>query len=159
MIVVITGFPTHKEGLSFEWACLIRFQLLYSGQHPTRSAVCRKFISPTLGRKRTYVSRIEIAFQMLVHSPWREMELSVIITNYDVYSQIQTKLSSLASRVTIMNQPLQYLYDHEMADETLVDDNSESQTNILINTLFSNEEDNYLPNAYCQSFNVILIVF
>ena len=87
------------------------------------------------------------------------MELSMMITNYNVYSIVQTKLSSLASQITLLNQPLQYLYDHEMADETLVDDESEIQDNTVINTDFSNEDDNYLPNAYCPSFNVILDVF
>ena len=28
MIVVVIGFPTHKEALSFEWACLTPIELL-----------------------------------------------------------------------------------------------------------------------------------
>ena len=87
------------------------------------------------------------------------MELSMMITNYNVYSIVQTKLSSLASQITLLNQPLQYLYDHKMADEILVDDESEIQDNTVINTNFSNEDDNYLPNPYCPSFTVMLNVF
>ena len=96
---------------------------------------------------------------MMLHSPWHEMELSMMVTNYNVYSTVQTRLSALASQITLLNQPLQYLYDHEMANEILMDDESEFQDNAIINTDFSNEDNNYLPNPYCPSFNVFLSVF
>ena len=66
MIVVVYGFPTQKEGLGFEWACIISdHENSGIGQHPSKSRICREFVSQTLERRRKYISKIEIALLMV----------------------------------------------------------------------------------------------
>ena len=48
---------------------VLRFIVFYNelGQHPIQSHICRSFISPTLARRRKYISKIEIALQMVYY--------------------------------------------------------------------------------------------
>ncbi|KAK8793032.1 hypothetical protein WA588_006327, partial [Blastocystis sp. NMH] len=113
MIVVVFGFPTHREGLSFEWAW----------QHPTKSTTSRKYITKQMQNRRSYLPKIEIALRMLTHSPWKEMQLGMLITNCQVYSTAIDKFADLVSQVHLLNQPLQYLYDEQTTNESADEEN------------------------------------
>ena len=107
--------------------------------------------------RRSYLPKIEIALRMLTHSPWREMQLGMLITNCQVYSLAIDKFAELVSQVHLLNQPLQYLYDEQTTDESVEEeDDAES---LFINPQFSNEGDNYIPNAFCKQFTVKSTVY
>ena len=102
------------------------------------------------------MAKIELALEMLTHSPWREMDLGMIVTNFEVYEKIQEKYPRLVSQIDLQNRPLQYLYDSALADESLIDESPGDDTDFsLLNLAFSADHPNYSPNAYCQSFEYL----
>ena len=88
--------------------------------------------------------KIEIALRMLTHSPWKEMQLGMLITNCQVYSTAIDKFADLVSQVHLLNQPLQYLYDEQTTNESADEEN---------------EVENYIPNAFCKEFTVKSVVW
>ena len=101
--------------------------------------------------------KIEIALRMLTHSPWKELQLGMLITNCQVYSSVLEKFTDLVSPVHLLNQPLQYLYDEQITDESA--DEEDDVESLFINPQYSNEEENYIPNAFCKQFIVKSSVF
>ena len=101
--------------------------------------------------------KIEIALRMLTHSPWKEMQLGMLITNCQVYSTAIDKFADLVSQVHLLHQPLQSLYDEQTTNES-ADEENEVES-LFINPQFSNEEDNYIPNAFCKEFTVKSVVW
>ena len=106
-------------------------------------------------RRRGYLAKIEIVLEMITHSPWREMELGMIVTNFEVYEKVHEKYPHLVSQVNFQNHPLQYLYDSEIADESLIDESGEGADFSLLNSAFSADHPNYSPNIYCQRFEYL----
>ena len=101
------------------------------------------------------MAKIEIALEMITHSPWREMDLGVIVTNFEVYENVQEKYPRLVSQINFQNHPLQYLYDSALADESLIDESGDGADFSLLNPAFSVNHPNYSPNVYCRYFEYI----
>ena len=80
------------------------------------------------------------------------MDLSVIITNFSVFNEVQQSLHTLAANLRIQNQPIQYLYDLHYADEN-ISDNEEEATEI-VNSNFCEDNDMYIANEYCSEFHI-----
>ena len=76
------------------------------------------------------------------------MDLSMIVTNYSVFSEVQLHFKTLTSRLRVLNHPLQYLYDREIADE------EDGSQNDPLSSDIEREESRYIPNEYCPSFIV-----
>ena len=133
------------------------YSLIIVGQHPTKSTTSREYITKQMQNRRSYLPKIEIALRMLTHSPWKEMQLGMLITNCQVYSTAIDKFADLVSQVHLLNQPLQSLYDEQTTNES-ADEENEVES-LFINPQFSNEEENYIPNAFCKEFTVKSVVW
>ena len=92
------------------------------------------------------------------HTPWCTMNLSMLVTNGDVFNEVETSLSSLSSRLSLLSNSLQYLYDKDIADDTLLDDDSTAQIKEhsmgIINDAYTEGESGYVANEYCPVFTV-----
>lgn len=86
------------------------------------------------------------------------MNLSMLVTNGDVFNEVETSLSSLSSRLSVLSNSLQYLYDKDIADDTLLDDDSTAQIKEhsmgIINDAYTEGESGYVANEYCPVFTV-----
>ena len=83
------------------------------------------------------------------------MDLGMIVTNFEVYEKVQEKYPRLVSQIHFQNHPLQYLYDSELADESLIDESGDGNDFSLLNSSFSANHPNYSPNVYCQYFEYL----
>lgn len=92
------------------------------------------------------------------------MDLGIIITDYEVFSNVQKKYHNLAAKVNLQNHPLQYLYDINLANEQLSDENEEMEGSesggragsfSLVNRNFSSDNPSYIANAYCSRFEIV----
>ena len=96
------------------------------------------------------------------HTPWCAMNLSMLVTNTDVFNEVETSLSSLSSRLSVLSNSLQYLYDKDIADDTLLDEEGDADSSAqskehsmgIINTSYTEGESGYVANEYCPVFTV-----
>ena len=95
------------------------------------------------------------------------MNLSMIITNYTVFNEVQLLYGDFLSSLQVSNQPLQYLYENNEMDEDEEDEEDEedveevaeqrndfSTSATIQNSAFDQTMDLYIPNNYCPSFIV-----
>lgn len=102
------------------------------------------------------------------------MNLSMIITNYTVFNEVQLLYGDFLSSLQVSNQPLQYLYennemdedeeeeeedkedeeDEEEVEEVTEQRNDFSTSTTIQNSAFDQTMDLYIPNNYCPSFIV-----
>ena len=86
------------------------------------------------------------------------MNLSMLVTNSDVFNEVEASLSSLSSRLSVLSDSLQYLYDKDIADDTLLDDDSSAQNKEhslgIINDSYTEGEGGFVANEYCPVFTV-----
>lgn len=96
------------------------------------------------------------------------MNLSMIITNYTVFNEVQLLYGDFLSSLQVSNQPLQYLYennemdedeeeeeeDEEEVEEVTEQRNDFSTSATIQNSAFDQTMDLYIPNNYCPSFIV-----
>ena len=75
------------------------------------------------------------------------MDLSMIITSLELFNQVQQMNFPSIQSLHILNQPLQYLYEHSVASEEASD-----QEESLINIHYDSEEEVYVANEYCSTF-------
>lgn len=92
------------------------------------------------------------------------MDLGIIITDYEVFSNVQKKYHNLAVQVNLQNHPLQYLYDMNIANEQLSEEDEEMEGServgragslSLINHNFSSDHPSYIANVYCPRFEIV----
>lgn len=90
------------------------------------------------------------------------MNLSMIITNYTVFNEVQLLYGDFLSSLQVSNQPLQYLYENNEMDEEEEEEveevaeqrNDFSTSATIQNSAFDQTMDLYIPNNYCPSFIV-----
>ena len=95
------------------------------------------------------------------HTPWCAMNLSMLITNSDVFNEVETSLFSLSSRLSVLCNSIQYLYDKDIADDTLLDEEGDvvnerdkEHSMGIINDSYTEGESGYVANEYCPVFSV-----
>ena len=83
----------------------------------------------------------------------------MIIPNKDVFTEVQRSLPRFVHSLSILNEPIQYLYDHALADENGIDDEAgstqenETETSI-VNSTYEGRGSSYVANEYCPAFTV-----
>lgn len=94
------------------------------------------------------------------------MNLSMIITNYTVFSEAQLVYGSFFSSLRVSNQPLQYLYECSDGEEEEEEEGEEGEEEVLEkskeitvpapiqNSGYDQYMDLYIPNNDCPSFIV-----
>ena len=87
------------------------------------------------------------------------MHLSMIIPNKDVFTEVQQSLPRFVHSLSILNEPIQYLYDHALADDSGVDDDADSRQEnetemSIVNSTYEVGSSDYVANEYCPAFTV-----
>ena len=87
------------------------------------------------------------------------MHLSMVIPSKDVLTEVQKSLPRFVHSLSILNEPIQYLYDHALADENGVDDDADSRQEnetemSIVNSTYEVGSSGYVANEYCPAFTV-----